>query len=256
VNRLGSPSFLERVPGAFARRMALWFGRRPFLMRSKFPLVSFTFDDFPRSALRPGGSILEQYGGRATYFVAMGLEARTIATGTMFKTDDLDQLLERGHELGCHTFHHHPAWETSTPEYDSSVVRNMVSLARLRQAVRPLTHSYPISYPRPSTKRRLSRKFRACRGGGQSFNKGVIDLNYLSSYFIEQSRGDFSLIERLICENNESAGWLIFSTHDVSEHPSRYGCTPAFFEKVASYSRRSGANILTISAALDTIAAA
>jgi peptidoglycan/xylan/chitin deacetylase (PgdA/CDA1 family) len=173
-------------------------------------------------------------------------------TGEIFGPDDVPVLLEHGHELGCHTFHHYPAWETAPSIYESSVDRNAASLAHALGAYSLQTHSYPISYPRPSTKRRLQRRFRGCRGGGQSFNQGTVDLCYLKSFFLEQSRDDFATIERLIAANAEAGGWLVFSTHDVCANPTRFGCTPDIFEKVVRSSVRSGAKILLMSAALDT----
>lgn len=242
-------SILARWSGAYARRMATWFGQRPFTLRPGHPIISFTFDDFPRSALFAAGTLLEASGAAGTYFVSHGLMGQTIATGEMARADDLPYLLARGHELGCHTFHHCPAWDTAPSKYESSVADNASALA----SVVLQTHSYPINYPRPDTKRRLARRFRGCRGGGQSFNHGSIDLNYLNSFFLEQSREDFGAVERIIAANADAGGWLVFSTHDVCENPTRFGCTPAFFEKVVRSSSHSGAKILVMSAALDTI---
>jgi peptidoglycan/xylan/chitin deacetylase (PgdA/CDA1 family) len=242
-----------KIHGAFIRRAAKWMGRRPFPVRPTRPLISFTFDDFPHTALSAGGAILEQYEVRGTYFVAMGLAEQTIATGKMFGYQDLDELRARSHELGCHTFDHSPAWETPAGAYISSVTRNAAALATRGLGNRFQTHSYPISYPRPSTKRRLSRRFRACRLGGQSFNRGNSDLNALDSFFIEQSVHDFGIIQRVISDSSVHRGWLIFSTHDVSNTPTRYGCTPDFFDRVVRCARESGAAILTMSAALDEL---
>jgi peptidoglycan/xylan/chitin deacetylase (PgdA/CDA1 family) len=36
-------------------------------------MVSFTFDDVPKSAATVGATILEEYGGRATFYVAGSL---------------------------------------------------------------------------------------------------------------------------------------------------------------------------------------
>jgi peptidoglycan/xylan/chitin deacetylase (PgdA/CDA1 family) len=248
ARRLGS-----RVHGAFIRRVSRWLGRRPVALRPTRPLISFTFDDFPRSALLTGGAILEQHALHGTYYVAMGLVNQTIATGDIFWRNDLDDLLSRSHELGCHTFDHSPAWESPPDAYESSVIRNVAALSALKQSICPQTHSYPISYPRPSTKRRLSRLFRACRFGGQTSNRGVVDLNALSSFFIEQSVHDFGAIERVIADNAARAGWLIFSTHDVTAAPTRYGCTPDSFDRIVRRARDSGAAILTMSEALDEL---
>ena len=243
----------NRTRSAYARRMARWFGRRPFALPMRRPIVTFTFDDFPRSALSAGGRILAQHQAQGTYFVAMGLVGRTIETGEMFLTADLEDLLTHGHELGCHTCEHLPAWETASTSYLASVERNARALASLSRPVRPAAHSYPISYPRPSSKRRLASRFRACRFGGQGLNHDTVDLNALNSFFIEQSVHDFAAIEQLITTNAAQKGWLIFSTHDVSENPTRYGCTPALFESIVRRTRESGATILTMNAALDKL---
>jgi peptidoglycan/xylan/chitin deacetylase (PgdA/CDA1 family) len=214
------------------------------------PIVSFTFDDFPRSALLLGGRILEEVGVSGTYFVSRGLMDQTGPSGKLFNLDDLTRVSSSGHELGCHTFHHCPAWDTPPYEYESSVVQNAAALevfAKLQ------THSYPISNPRPATKRRVGRHFRGCRSGGQRFNHGTIDLNGLNSFFLEQSCNDFAAVEKQINANADAGGWLIFSTHDVGESPTRFGCSPMFFDKIVKASIRSGAKLMVMSAALDEL---
>src|SRR5687768_14484034 len=245
----------SRLPGAYARRVARWFGRRPYTLRNTNAIITFTFDDFPRSALLNAGKPLEDLGSGGTYFASHGLVGHTTATGEIFCADDLPYLLTHGHELGCHTFHHCPAWETMPPQYELSVDENASALSAAALSTTFQTHSYPISYPRPATKRRLGRRFRACRGGGQTFNLGTVDLNYLKSFFLEQSCHDFTAIEQIIGSNAEAGGWLIFSTHDVCDNPTRFGCTPSFFEQVVKSAFRSGARIVTMSDALDAVGA-
>lgn len=240
---------MSRVKSACTRRIARWFGRRPFVLPSGPPIVSFTFDDFPRSALRMGGKILEDAGIAGTYYVSLGLMGQMTPTGEIFYQNDLPQLFSGGHELGCHTFHHHPAWTTPPGAYVSSVEENQRTLASIAPGQVLTTHSYPISYPRPATKRLLSQRFVCARGGGQTFNHGSIDLNYLNSFFLEQSHDDFTSIERVINANVGVGGWLVFSTHDVCASPTRFGCQPAFFEKVAQCALRSGASILPVAKA-------
>jgi peptidoglycan/xylan/chitin deacetylase (PgdA/CDA1 family) len=233
--------------------MARWLGRRLFRIPLGVPIVTFTFDDFPRSALLAGGTILQERHVAGTYFVALGLAHQEIATGKMFLRNDVSRVVAEGHELGCHTFDHHPAWESKTATYVESVLENARQLTQMGIQSRLQTHSFPISYPRPRTKRQIEGRFRCCRGGGQTFNHGRVDLNYVSSFFLEQSREKFHEIERVVAANAIAGGWLIFSTHDIAESPSRFGCTPAFFERVVNSSIRSGARILSMSAALNAV---
>lgn len=242
-----------RVSGACQRRAASWFGRRPFRLRRGRAIVSFTFDDFPRSALLAGGEALERFGLAGTYYTALGLAGRTTECGEMFATDDLPGLLARGHELGCHTFDHYPAWATSPTDFEASSRRNEKALRRQALGTRFSSLSYPISYPRPATKRRVAHRFPCCRGGGQRFNTGKIDLNYLSAFFLEQTQGDIDPVKRILTANQAAGGWLIFATHDVTAHPSRFGCTPEFFEEVVRFAIDTGAEILPVGQAYETL---
>ena len=59
----------------------------------------------------------------------------------------------------------------------------------------------------------------------------------------------------MIDQNARARGWLIFATHDVRETPSRFGCTPDFFEQVVQWSLESGARILPVVEALEVLKA-
>src|SRR5687768_10497192 len=104
--------FWDRVQSRYQRSLAQLFFRRPIAIRSEMPLISFTFDDFPRSALHVGGAILKRFGLVGTYYASLGLMGTEAPTGSIFDLEDLRILLEQGHELGSHTFDHLHAWET------------------------------------------------------------------------------------------------------------------------------------------------
>src|ERR1051326_7690424 len=66
--------------------------------------VSFTFDDFPRSALTAGGRILEEYGLRGTYYASLQLAGSVGDLGPMFEREDVLAAHALGPELACHTY--------------------------------------------------------------------------------------------------------------------------------------------------------
>ena len=235
------------------RAIAIRMARRPLIMRNEEPLVSFTFDDFPRSAFLEGGAILGTYGIKGTFFASFGLMGSFGPTGQIFSADDIHEVVRQGHELGCHTYDHCHAWDTPSAAFEASILRNRQSLEEHLAETFFRTFSYPMSCPRPQTKRQIAKYFECCRGGGQAFNVGSLDLNFVKAFFLERSRNDFDSIARLIEANDRKKGWLIFATHDVSERPTKFGCTPAFFEKVIRHSVKSGARILTVCEALDKI---
>jgi peptidoglycan/xylan/chitin deacetylase (PgdA/CDA1 family) len=226
------------------------------VIRSGVPFISFTFDDFPRSALHTGGAILRRSGLAGTYYASLGLMGKEAPTGTMFLREDLDRLLEQGHELGCHTFGHCDAWETNPAAFEHSIIENSHSLAQLVPGAAFRTLSYPISVPRPFTKRRVAKHFACCRCGGQTFNSGTADLNYLSAYFLEKTRDNPAAVKSMIEKNRAVGGWLILATHDVSNNPTPYGCTPEFFQDVVQFALNSGARILPVIQAWEALTSA
>jgi len=221
---------LFRGSRVLARWTARRLARRPFRMPAGRPLVSFTFDDFPRSAWLAAGPILGRYGISATYYASLGLAGTEGPSGRHFVEGDLREILAAGHELGCHTHAHCPSW------------------ARFRSL------SYPVSPPRAATKRLMSERFLCCRGGGQTHNAGEIDLSYLRGYFLEQAGGAIPPLAEAIASSASAGGWLILATHDVATAPSRYGVTPEFLEHAVQLARASGAEVLPVAAAWDRIA--
>jgi peptidoglycan/xylan/chitin deacetylase (PgdA/CDA1 family) len=231
------------------RTASTLFSRRPFKIRTSVPIISFTFDDFPRSALHTGGAILEEFGLKGTYYTSFGLMGKVQPTGKMFLPEDVRTAAVQGHELGCHTFGHCHAWETRPDAFEESVLENRRALATflLDGSFRSL--SFPLSPPRVGTKKRVADHFLCCRGGGQTYNVDEADSNCLYGYFLEKSRHNPVAVENVIDENARVRGWLIFATHDVSESPTPYGCTPEFFRRIVGHSVNSGARILPVAAA-------
>jgi glycosyltransferase involved in cell wall biosynthesis/peptidoglycan/xylan/chitin deacetylase (PgdA/CDA1 family) len=246
---------LSRLHGHYKRRAASFVYRRPFLISPLRPLISFTFDDFPRSALLVGGAILNRVGLAGTYYASLGLAGRETASGQIFSSDDLTTLFEQQHELGCHTFSHFDSWETDPGAFEASILENRAALSELFPGAEFQSFAYPISLPRPLTKSRIADYFLSCRGGGQTFNVGTVDLNQLSAYFLEKTHGDFQAIKDLIDHNRQACGWLILATHDISDNHTPYGCTPEFFENVVQYAIRSGAQIVPVLEALEWLGA-
>ena len=70
--------------------------RRQLAVRTPVPLVSFTFDDFPRSAFLEAGSILRRYGALGTYYVSLSLMGKQSPMGPMFEAEDLKELARSG----------------------------------------------------------------------------------------------------------------------------------------------------------------
>jgi hypothetical protein len=96
----------------------------------------------------------------------------------------------------------------------------------------------------------LERRFECCRGGGQSTNVGVIDLNLLKACFLDRrTLIDRDFVRELMDWNAEARGWLIFVAHDISEEAGAFSCSTGFLETVVRLACDSGAEILPVAAA-------
>lgn len=244
---MGSLQLIDRLQNRYRRALSNHCARRMVELRPPEPIVSFTFDDFPHSALEQGGAILKDYGGAGTYYVSMGLMDTDIPAGPAFTREDLPRALAEGHELGCHTFSHCHAWDTDDCTFEESSIRNQIVLNDLIPGAEFRSLSYPIALPRPGTKRRMGERFDCCRStGGSSFNIGWCDASNLQAHFLEKHRDAPERIKALITENARVGGWLILATHDVCDQPSPFGCTPKFFKEIVRLAAASKARLVPV----------
>lgn len=243
-------SLFDRAKGKTRRTLARRLHRRMLDIATPRALVSFTFDDAPRTAFGAGAEILEAHGVRGTYFVSLGLMGTTTEVGPIGKPRDLVQAFGRGHELGCHTFGHDDAWFTERAVYVRSVDRNREALQELLPSQAFGSFAYPKSGAIAAVKPALAERFACCRAGGQTFNRGRVDLNLVSACFIDRrATADMRFVADLIERNAEAGGWLVFAAHDISHTDWAFGCEPAFFSEVVRRAVESGSEVLPMSAA-------
>jgi peptidoglycan/xylan/chitin deacetylase (PgdA/CDA1 family) len=223
--------------------------RRTAALGDHGPIVSFTFDDFPRTASSTGGAILEAYGARGTYYVTAGLMNVSNELGELFVADDLPSLLEKGHELGSQTFRHSSGRSVSLAAFRNDVQDGIKALERL-VGYNSTNFAYPYGHATLRSKKALSAVLASARSVIPGFNGPEIDLNLLLAHRLY---GDVEMshqVEDLIVQNEKQRTWLIFYTHDVRPNHSEYGCTPALLEFAVSRAAKSGNRILTVEQAL------
>lgn len=240
---------LRSVLGGVRRSLLCTFYRRPVPLGDKGPIVSFAFDDFPRTALSAGGAILERYGARGTYYVAAGLSGSSNEVGELFVKEDLDELQEKGHEIGSQTFHHSSCRRVSISAFETDVREGLKAIEHL-SGDQPRNFAYPYGHVTLRSKKKLEPLLASGRSVIPGLNGPEIDLNLLRANSLYGSLEGSSRLEGLIRRNAEKKAWLIFYTHDVRANPSQYGCTPVLFELAVSQALRSSARILTIGESL------
>ena len=244
----------RRVMAKYRRTAANLFFRRDIFPILEKSIITFSFDDVPRTAITNGGDILNTYAVRGTYYVSLGILDDDSPSGVIASQNDLARAQEEGHELGCHTFDHRNSYETRTEEFVQSVLKNRQLLSRIFPEASFSSFAYPINEPRLSTKRRIGELFCCCRGGGQTYNIGKIDLNLLKAYFLDVRNADrLDIIKQLIDKIVEERGWLIFVTHDINDKPSRYGYSTKKFLEIVKYATLTGAALLPVGEACKQI---
>jgi len=248
------PHILSRAISKGRRALAARFGKRELRIQTPVPLVSFSFDDAPRSAFDVGGEILGAHGARATYFVCMGLLDSQTEAGLIAARHHLEKAIQSNHELGCHTFDHLDAWHTTRATFIASVDANQRALDKCLPGYRFRSFAYPKSGARLGVKADLERRFACCRGGGQSFNAGVVDLNLLKACFLDRhARVDIRFVRELLGRNAQARGWLIFAAHDISDRETPFGCSRAFFTDVVRCASESGAVLVPVGEACEAL---
>ena len=235
----------SRARNKWRRLLVHHAGQRRFDLSTRVPYISFTFDDYPRSALLEGGRILEAHGVRGTYFISLNLAGGDSPSGTVATPDDVVATLEAGHEVGCHTYAHLDGCNSSVAAFETSIADNREAFRRLVPQTPLSVFAYPLDGPVLDIKRAFGRHFVCCRGGGQTFNAGAIDLNLLNAYFLDwRNQDDLAAVQAVIDQNAAERGWLIFATHDVADSPSRYGVSRRFFNQVVAAAVQSGARVV------------
>jgi peptidoglycan/xylan/chitin deacetylase (PgdA/CDA1 family) len=213
-------------------------------------MVSFTFDDFPRSALTVAGDLLAEHGLRGTYYAAMGLMGHQTSVGEICDAADLRNLIEAGHELGCHTFGHLSCHRMATSQWQQDCERNRRVVADLLGGQRLRNFSFPYGDVTLTAKASLLASYDSCRTVKAGINRNPVDLGFLRATSMYSTR-PLQELQRLLADNIEQAGWLILYTHDVDSQPSAYGCTPAYFREVLTCAIASGASIVTVAEAVN-----
>jgi len=205
--------------------------------RIAFPggVVSFTFDDFPRSAWVEGGAVLKRHGARGTYYAAMGLAGGDSPPGPMFEAEDLRAALAGGHEIACHTFSHRDCCRAAPGEIADEIERNAAALSPIVGAAGLVDFAYPFGGVSQTAKRALAGRFASCRGTGRGINAGTVDLCDLRSTSLYANGFDPDALRKMIDDTRIVGGWTIFYTHDVCSEPSAFGCTPQQLAEVVGY---------------------
>jgi peptidoglycan/xylan/chitin deacetylase (PgdA/CDA1 family) len=251
---MGNRNVLERMVGRANRAAAAVFRTRTGRLTNPRPIVSFTFDDFPKSAVR-GADILSSHGAAGAFYLCSCFSGCAVDGALYYDLDDVRYLIETNHEIGCHTASHVRVSQMRRDELAADLDRN-AEFAREKFGLDLATFSFPFGDIGLRSKLLVQRRFVACRSSLPGINRGVADLGALRAERLYAQLIDPEALKKLFARAAQPGSWLIFYTHDVGERPSSFGCTPTLLEAAVRGAIAAGCEVLSIKSALGAISAA
>ncbi|MFK4824383.1 polysaccharide deacetylase family protein [Paenochrobactrum sp. BZR 588] len=244
----------NRISRRITDRMMRYFPQRVLDIRLAQPVVSFSFDDVPHSAVRAGATILERYNARGTFYIAGGLQDKMQGDTRMFSSADVQYLARAGHEVACHSYSHRKVSAFTHGNLERDLARNKAYLDSLtpQQGV-SRNFAYPYNASKWCARQLFAARFNSCRGGGNQINRGRINRDLLYGVEIGGDQNTFSTLSAYIEDVVQKPGWLIFFTHDVDDNPSPYGCSRALFESLLAFAVENSCCILPVKDALSLL---
>jgi peptidoglycan/xylan/chitin deacetylase (PgdA/CDA1 family) len=208
------------------------------------PVVTFTFDDFPKSALA-GADAVEAAGGRAGFYAStLFIGARHPLLGEMFDAPTLLELQARGHELGAQTHAHIDCARTPADAVERDVAANLVWFDEIGCTNTVSAFAWPYGETSYAAKKWAARVFTTARGISPELNVGIVDRTHLHAVELTDTaasrRRAIEMLKSCVATN----AWLIFFTRDVRNSPSIHGVTPDLIAELANMARDEGASLL------------
>ncbi|HEY1879939.1 MAG TPA: polysaccharide deacetylase family protein [Caulobacteraceae bacterium] len=239
---------------ALNRRLARAVRTRGLRLKASRPIASFTFDDAPRSAVTAGAPILEEADACGTFYVAGGLVGTISENWAHLDAEDLGRLVERGHELACHTFSHARVPTLDAEAFDREAEANQAFVNRACGDVRLTSFAWPFGDVSPARKLQAQAMYASCRGINPGVNAGVADLGLLKAVALYDQARDDRATEAWLEKARASNGWLIFYTHDVQDSPTKHGASCDQLRHAVAMALERGFEILTVRNALGRLA--
>ena len=224
--------------------------RNDLPLRREAGVVSFCFDDAPKSSCVAGRKALEAVGCRGTWYIAGGLTDKLEQGRQCHSASDVQELARTGHHIGCHSFSHRPCVSLSSTEMEANLKRNADFFGSIGLPSSGLDFSFPLGFFDIASKRVAARHFRSSRVSGGGIQVGSTDLNALRSCGLYQHTMSPEKISWLTREVARSRGWLMLYTHDIEDVPSQWGCTSSLLAFAIRAALDAGCKVLSVDQAI------
>jgi peptidoglycan/xylan/chitin deacetylase (PgdA/CDA1 family) len=227
------------------RRVVQWRKACQAQVAPDRPIISFTFDDFPKSALN-GADVIEKHGGRAGFYACSSfMGQRSPVMGEMFDAATLVELRARGHEVGAHSHSHLDCARTRLEQVERDIGENLVALAEAGHHETVSAFAFPYGETTYAAKRWVGDVFATGRGVLPGFNLGETDRSQLRAVELGASDGHRRRAMAMLQACLRRKAWLFFFTHDVGAQPTNYGAPLDLLEELAVRAVEGGAILAT-----------
>lgn len=210
------------------------------------PIVSFSFDDFPKTAYTNAGKILEDNDARGTYFVSTELIGTEYEGQIQCDTQDLQKLRLNGHEIGGHTHSHRQLQTLSKDEVNYEITTNKDYLSNTLDTTAS-SFAFPFGGVSPKVKRAIEPHYHVARSITPGINRRKFDRMHVNAYALYSKDFCIRRVEKLLEETLRDNAWLVFYTHDVQNKHSAHGCSVKNFSTVINAVKTRKLDILTMS---------
>ncbi|MEM7492296.1 MAG: polysaccharide deacetylase family protein [Pseudomonadota bacterium] len=237
------------LPAKLKRRLTYWRAAKPMRQTPRRGMISFTFDDFPKSAAQYGANALEDADAKGTFYTCTGMMGKTNLMGDMYNADDLEALASRGHEIAAHTHNHIDCGRVDPATVRSEICHNLAELQALKAPTNLPHFAWPYGETTLTNKTKINDLVCTARGILPGINKKGSDLMQLGAFELTPDQWTTKRAADAIEATAQKGGWTIIFTHDVRKNPSAFGTTPESVRHLAKQSRDAGLDILTMSEA-------
>ena len=240
------------LPAKVGRRVTMWRRANHAFVAPDRPVISFTFDDFPKSALN-GADIVEAHGGKAGFYACTTfMGQRSPVMGEMFDMHTLAELRARGHEIGAHTHTHLDCARAQIGQVERDIGENLVALAEAGHDETVSAFAFPYGETSFAAKRWVGDVFATGRGIMPGVNAGDVDRSQLRAVELGASGVHRKRALAALDACIRDKGWLFFFTHDVGAMPTDYGAPADLIGELAARAVDAGAVLAgpTLGAAL------
>jgi peptidoglycan/xylan/chitin deacetylase (PgdA/CDA1 family) len=232
------------LKGKLRRRLVRLVDRRPARLSLKRPMVSFSFDDAPATAIHAGAAALEARDLRGTYYISAGLAGREGPMGRYATREETMAAHAAGHEIACHTFSHLDCGAAPHDVIETDVARNHAALADWG-AGELVNFAYPYGDVSQGAKAALGARYKVLRALNHGLIEDGTDLNQAPAVGVEGPDGERTArawLDRAI----RRKAWLILYSHDISESPTDWGCTPGALARLIDAALAGGCDVVTV----------